>query len=158
LINANGLVLNAIAVNRGDRAGYSQRRISAPGFVVTVAGGTSHGVGLSAPSAVGSLRDRAVVIAKAIEQSLGRLRSPFAFNGAPLDFVDAPHQQFSLVFVPAHLGPIAAGDTLSCEVRFTITRADAIYGLDVLQPMTTDDVWPTTDEGEELPPAQHEGE
>ena len=56
-------VLDVDRVRRGERAGYRGRVVPGNGWVVVVAGGTSHGVGLEAPTSASSWRQRATALA-----------------------------------------------------------------------------------------------
>ncbi len=54
-----GAVLDVTRVAKGDRFGYRQQKAASDGFLVVVAGGTSHGVGLEAPKALHGVMPRA---------------------------------------------------------------------------------------------------
>lgn len=126
-ITASGTVL---AVSKADGAlGYRQRSARG-GHVVTVSGGTSHGIGLAAPAGDLSLRSRAVALATGGLQAVGVNRSPFVWNRKHLQFLEPPHQHVSMLVVPAGVEPPLVGNELVAEVRYTTTRADVVAGLE----------------------------
>jgi Alanine racemase, N-terminal domain len=51
-------VLDVHEIKRGERAGYRQRVCPADGWIVVVAGGTSHGIGMEAPTSAKTVRHR----------------------------------------------------------------------------------------------------
>ncbi|MEN9711427.1 MAG: hypothetical protein RL441_1419 [Actinomycetota bacterium] len=127
-----GAVQSVRRISKGDRAGYFQRRAWADGWIITISGGTAHGVGLMAPSVTSTGRTKFGTIAKAGEQALGRLRSPFWYLGDKLDFFESPHQHVSQLFLPADATEPLVGDMLPVDVRFSITHADVVEGIDEL--------------------------
>ncbi len=118
-------VLDVRAVARGDRAGYRQRRLGA-GYLVVASGGTSHGVALESPSAVDSVRVRAIVLAEGAMEAAGRVRSPFTLSGRNAWFVEPPHMQVSMLSLPEGVTPPQVGDEIVVRVRLTILHADAV--------------------------------
>lgn len=147
-LDAHGATLSVVEVSRGMTAGYYQRPVPGDGWIVTVSGGTAHGVGLVSPANPTSTRDRFVKVAKAGEQALGRLRSPFWYRSHKLDFFETPHQHVSQLFVPRELGEPLLGDLLPVDVRYTITHADVVKGIDEaidLLGLGYDDVAPPAD-------------
>ncbi len=124
-------VLDVRAVAAGSHAGYRGRSMGA-GHLVVVSGGSAHGVAMEAPSAVSSLRQRAIVLAEGALEAAGRVRSPFSLptstTGAStsLWFVEPPHMQVSLVHVPQSTIPPAIGDQLDVRVRLTTFWADDV--------------------------------
>src|SRR5207247_543542 len=56
---ARATVLAVHRLRRGERYGYYQRRAPREGFLVVVAGGTSHGIAMEAPGSAAGLRQRA---------------------------------------------------------------------------------------------------
>jgi len=104
-------------------AGYRQRKVR--GHVIVVSGGTAHGIGLVAPSGDRTLIGRLKLVGKAIELSLGRMRSPYIWNGRILDFLEPPHMQCSLLLSRGSDQP-ATGEELKVRVRFTTTTFDQI--------------------------------
>jgi len=119
-------VLDVHPVAKGDRVGYRQRRIAKDGHLVVVSGGTAHGIALEAPTPAASTRQRAVAVAKGGLEATGRALSPFVVAGKQRWFVEPPHMQASMIFVPASVAPPTAGDELEVQVRLTTTTADAV--------------------------------
>ncbi len=119
-------VLDVHPITRGDRAGYRQRRSPASGYIVVVAGGTSHGIGLEAPTSASSLRQRAVALAGGSLEAAGLALSPYTINGRKRWFYEPPHMQSSLVFLPAKEQPPAIGDEVPVELRATTATVDRI--------------------------------
>nr|WP_198424078.1 alanine racemase [Microlunatus antarcticus] len=119
-------VLDVHRVGRGERAGYRGRVVPGAGWVVVVAGGTSHGVGLEAPTSASSLRQRATALATGSLGAAGRALSPFTIDGRKRWFLEPPHMQSSLVFLPASATPPAVGDEVPVELRLTIATPDAV--------------------------------
>ena len=123
-LSASGTVL---AVHMTDReVGYRQRRAPSGGGIIVVSGGTSHGVALSAPSSVTSLKARVATAGTGALEAAGRSRSPFSLRGEQLWFAEPPHVSVSLLRIPRGFVPPAVGDEISCVVRYTTTRADAV--------------------------------
>src|SRR4029450_4654398 len=56
-------VLDVHEIKRGERVGYRQRVCPADGWIVVVAGGTSHGIGMEAPTSAKTVRHRAIAFA-----------------------------------------------------------------------------------------------
>jgi alanine racemase len=125
-LSERATVLDVHAVRRGDRVGYRQRLVTHPGWVVVVAGGTSQGIGLDAPTAAATLRQRAVALARGGLDATGRALSPFFINGKYRWFVEPPHMQVSMVFVPAEAGAPEVGDEVPVRVRHTATWFDRV--------------------------------
>lgn len=119
-------VLDVHQVTRGERTGYRQRSAPRDGHLLVLAGGTSHGLGLEAPRAVGSPVDRAKRVARGSLEAAGRALSPFIVGGKQRWFAEPPHMQVSLVFVPASVDPPQSGDTVSAAVRYTTTTFDTV--------------------------------
>ena len=113
--------------DRGERVGYRQRRCPADGHLLVVSGGTSHGIGLEAPTARGERREqRAVSLAKGGLDAAGLALSPFTVGGKQRWFVEPPHMQASMLFLPSSVKPPAVGDEIGVDVRFTTTTFDRI--------------------------------
>lgn len=129
-LHAEGTVLNATAVPGGTPVGYRQRSRSRNGHVLTVSGGTWHGIGLQAPSPVSSIRQRAVVAGTGALDATGRALSPFTWQGRQRWFVEPPHQHVSMIWLPESCAPPQVGVMLEAEVRFTTSRFDQVLGLD----------------------------
>jgi Alanine racemase, N-terminal domain len=121
-----GRVVDVHPLARGERVGYRQRRAARDGHVLVVGGGTAHGIGLEAPKATRGVRARGRVVAAAGLAAAGHLRSPFSLDGRRLDFVEPPHMQVSLLWLPGPAGPPAIGAELPVEVRMTTTTFDEI--------------------------------
>ncbi len=120
-------VLDVHAVRRGERAGYRGRVVPGAGWVVVVAGGTSHGVGLEAPSSASTWRQRATALATGSLEAAGRALSPFTIDGRKRWFLEPPHMQSSLVFLPSAATPPTVGDEVPVELRLTIATPDAVF-------------------------------
>ena len=73
-----------------------------------VAGGTSHGIGMEAPTSAVTLRQRAIALATGSLEAAGLALSPYTINGKKRWFLEPPHMQSSLIFLPAQGD--AAGD------------------------------------------------
>ena len=125
-ITAHGTVLDVEPLTRGERSGYRQHRAPSPGHLVVVSGGTAHGVALEAPKAVRGAGQRAKVVALGALEAAGRNLSPFSWAGRARWFVEPPHMQVSLIFLPADVTPPAIGATLECAVRLTTTHPDRV--------------------------------
>ncbi|MET1003924.1 MAG: alanine racemase [Propionibacteriaceae bacterium] len=124
--DATATVLDVHPVSRGQRAGYRQRVSPADGWIVVVAGGTSHGIGLEAPTAAASLRQRAISVATGSLEAAGLALSPFTIAGKKRWFLEPPHMQSSLVFLPRKVTPPHIGDELPVELRLTTATVDHI--------------------------------
>lgn len=119
-------VIDVHPVGKGERIGYRQRKAPSDGWVVVVAGGTSHGIAMEAPSSVSNVRQRMIAAANGGLETLGRARSPYTIAGAKRWFVEPPHMQSSLVFVPNKVQPPAVGDELPVEARLTTVTVDEV--------------------------------
>ncbi len=119
-------VLDVHGVRRGQRVGYRQRRLPGNGWLLVVAGGTSHGIGLESPSAGTTLRSRAIPLARGGLDAAGFALSPFSVGGRQRWFAEPPHMQVSLLFLPRHVDPPRVGDEIPVDVRYTTTRFDTV--------------------------------
>ncbi len=119
-------VLDVHPVRRGDRAGYRQRRIGRDGWLVIMAGGTAHGIGLEAPTAATTSRQRLVALAQGGLEATGRALSPYTIDGAKRWFLEPPHMQASLVLLNGSATPPAIGDDLPVELRLTTALVDQV--------------------------------
>ena len=119
-------VLDLHHVARGERVGYRQRPVPRDGYLLVLAGGTSHGLGLEAPRAQASALQRGKTLAKGGLEAAGFALSPFTIDGKQRWFAEPPHMQASLVFLPAAARPPEVGDTVSAAVRYTTATFDAI--------------------------------
>lgn len=129
-LTVTSTVLDVHAVRRGDRAGYRQRRVPTDGHIVVVAGGTAHGVGLRAPTDGPTARDRVAALAKGGLEAVGFALSPFRIGGRQRWFLEPPHMQVSLLFLPAGTTPPSVGEEIAVEARFTTTRVDRVVTTD----------------------------
>lgn len=125
-LSVKATVLDLHEVERGDVFGYRGRSAPKHGHIVVVSGGTAHGVGLEAPGANTSIRDRAAAVARGGMDAAGFVRSPFTIAGKHRLFAEPPHMQASMLFVPAGVTLPAIGDEVDVRVRFTATTFDRI--------------------------------
>ncbi len=125
-LSARATVVDVHPVARGDKVGYRQRAISRSGSLVVVAGGTSSGIALEAPAAAASARQRAVALARGGLDAAGRALSPYVIDGKQRWFVEPPHMQVSLVFVPAGAAVPEIGSEVPVQVRYTTTTFDQV--------------------------------
>jgi hypothetical protein len=117
-------VLDVHPVERGDAYGYRGRTAPAAGTIVVVSGGTAHGIGLEAPTAGVSLRDRVARVAKGGLDALGLARSPYTVDGKLRLFAEPPHMQASMLFLPRGARVPAVGEEVELRVRYTATTFD----------------------------------
>lgn len=132
-LRTTATVLDVHRVSRGQRIGYWQRPLVQDGFVVVISGGTSHGIGLEAPTAARSLRQRAVSLATGSLEAAGLALSPFHVSGAKRWFIEPPHMQSSLVFLPRNQEPPQVGEEIDVDVRNTIATFDHVLEADPSQ-------------------------
>lgn len=125
-LRATATVLDRHTVARGERVGYRQRPLPRSGVVLAVAGGTSHGIGLEAPTAASSARQRGVSLARGGLDAAGLALSPYTVGGKRRWFVEPPHMQASLLFVPGEANAPEVGDEVDVDVRFTATTFDRV--------------------------------
>jgi alanine racemase len=119
-------VLDVHQVKRGERAGYRQRVCPADGWVVVVAGGTSHGIGMEAPTSAKTMRHRAIAFATGSLAAAGLALSPYTINGKKRWFLEPPHMQSSQVFLPDKEKPPRIGQEIPVELRLTTATVDYI--------------------------------
>lgn len=119
-------VLDVHPVTRGERVGYRQRAVPQSGWIVVVAGGTSHGIGMEAPTSASNLRQRAISFATGSLEAAGLALSPYTINGRKRWFLEPPHMQSSLVFLPRKETPPEVGDEVQVELRLTTATVDRI--------------------------------
>lgn len=119
-------VLDVHPIRRGERIGYRQRIVPADGWVLVIAGGTSHGVGLEAPTPASTLRQRAVSFATGSLEAAGLALSPYTVAGRKRWFLEPPHMQSSMVFLPAKATPPSIGDEVPIELRLTTATVDHV--------------------------------
>jgi alanine racemase len=123
-----GTVLEIHELSDHQQVGYRQIDSHGHKRLVVVSGGTAHGVALAAPNTSGSMRQRGISIAEGFSQALGKVRSPFSFNGVNLTFAEPPHMQVSMLWSDDM--SLNVGDQLACNVRNTTTAFDVVRGLD----------------------------
>ena len=128
-LKASGTVLAVHPLPNGTHVGYRQRSGPRDGTLVVVSGGTSHGIGLSAPSPASSIRQRVVTAGTGALDAAGRAMSPFTCDGKQRWFAEAPHAQVSMIWLPRGAVIPSVGDQLHADVRFTTSHFDAITGL-----------------------------
>jgi hypothetical protein len=128
-LRPRGTVLAVNPTAKGTAFGYRQRRAPGDGAVLVIGGGTAHGVALSAPSSLTSMRQRAVALGTGVLESVGRSLSPFIIDGAQRWFLEPPHMQVSLIHVPRGVVIPSVGDEVDVEVRMTTAHFDVISGL-----------------------------
>jgi hypothetical protein len=125
-LSVRATVLDAHPVERGDVYGYRGRTAPRAGTILIVSGGTSHGIGLEAPTGEASLKARAASIARGGLDAAGFVRSPYTVGGKQRLFAEPPHMQASMLFIPAGSTVPAVGDEVGCRVRFTATTFDDV--------------------------------
>ncbi len=117
-------VLDVHAVRGGDRVGYHQHRVPGGGWIVVLAGGTSHGIAMEAPTSASTARARLVALASGALAATGHALSPYTLDGRKRAFVEPPHMQSSMVFLPGSATPPQVGDQVPVQVRMTTVRFD----------------------------------
>ena len=117
-------VLDVHPVERGDVYGYRSRTAPAAGTILVVSGGTSHGIGLEAPTGGATLKDRAARIARGGLDAAGFVRSPYTVDGKQRLFAEPPHMQASMLFLSTGARVPEIGDEVEVRVRFTATSFD----------------------------------
>ncbi|HUW77799.1 MAG TPA: alanine racemase [Candidatus Nanopelagicaceae bacterium] len=124
-MRSTATVLDKQRVTSGDRVGYRQRRVRKNGWLLIVAGGTQHGIGLEAPPSDLSFLGRLKILSKAILVVAGIQRSPYSYAGKRLLFAEPPHMQCSLLFWVGEGAP-EIGNEIDVTLRHTTTRFDEI--------------------------------
>ncbi|GAA2064940.1 alanine racemase [Streptomyces albiaxialis] len=119
-----GAILDVTRVAKGDRFGYRQTKSGGDGWLVVVAGGTSHGVGLESPKALHGMTSRAKGVARAGLATVNRNLSPFVWAGKQRWFAEPPHMQVSILFVPSDAPEPKVGEELTAILRHTTTTVD----------------------------------
>ncbi|NLU69549.1 alanine racemase [Streptomyces sp. HNM0574] len=119
-----GAILDVTPVQKGDRFGYRQQKVAGDGWLVVVAGGTSHGVGLESPKALHGMTSRAKGVARAGLATVNRNLSPYQWAGKQRWFAEPPHMQVSILFVPSEAGEPKVGEELVASLRHTTTTVD----------------------------------
>ncbi|MFH8404597.1 alanine racemase [Streptomyces sp. NPDC018019] len=121
-----GSVLDVTRVGKGDRFGYRQQKAASDGYLVVVAGGTSHGVGLESPKALHGVMPRAKGVARAGLATVNRNLSPYVWGGKQRWFAEPPHMQVSILFVPGDAPEPRVGEELVAHLRHTTTQYDRL--------------------------------
>ena len=129
-LSVHGSALAVHPLPDGTHVGYRQRSGPSGGTLVVVSGGTSHGIGLSAPTPAASLRQRIVTAGTGALDAAGRALSPFIGEGRQRWFAEPPHQHHSMIWLPRGCVVPQVGDQLRADVRFTTSRFDVVRGLD----------------------------
>jgi hypothetical protein len=119
-----GSILDVTRVTKTDRFGYRQQKAPGDGWLVVVAGGTSHGVGLESPKAMHGMTSRAKGVARAGLATVNRNLSPYLWGGKQRWFAEPPHMQVSILFVPADAPEPKVGEELTAQLRHTTTMVD----------------------------------
>jgi hypothetical protein len=125
-LSVRATVLDSHRVQRGDTYGYRGRSAPRHGTILVVSGGTSHGIGLEAPTGDATIRSRAATIARGGLDAAGLVRSPYTVGGKQRLFAEPPHMQASMLFIPNGTEVPAIGDEVECRVRFTATGFDRV--------------------------------
>ena len=125
-LSVQATVLDCHGVSRGERVGYRQRAMPRDGHLIIISGGTSHGIGMEGPKAANGLIQRGKSVARGGLEAAGLTLSPFTIAGKQRWFVEPPHMQASMIFLPESVTPPEIGDTVSAAVRFTTTLFDRI--------------------------------
>ena len=125
-LRVTSTVLDVHEVDRGDVFGYRGRTAPKAGHILVVSGGTSHGIGLEAPTGDHSIRARAATLARGGLDAVGFVRSPFTVDGKQRLFAEPPHMQASLLFLPHGPRVPAIGDEIDVRVRYTATAFDDV--------------------------------
>ncbi len=125
-LSVTATVLDVHEVERGDVFGYRGRSVPKAGHLVIVSGGTSHGIGLEAPTGDTSIKARAATLARGGLDAVGFVRSPFGIDGKQRLFAEPPHMQASMLFLPQGSRIPAVGDQVDVRVRYTATAFDDV--------------------------------
>lgn len=125
-LSVRATVLDRHHVARGERIGYRQRPVPRDGYLLIIAGGTSHGIGLEAPKASAGARQRGKSLARGGLEAAGFALSPFTIDGKQRWFAEPPHMQASMIFLPASAHAPDVGDTVDAAVRFTTATFDLV--------------------------------
>jgi hypothetical protein len=125
-LRVTATVLDVHEVERGDVFGYRGRSAPKGGHILVVSGGTSHGIGLEAPTGDHSIRARAATFARGGLDAVGFVRSPYTVDGKQRLFAEPPHMQASMLFLPHGPRVPAVGDEIDVRVRYTATTFDDV--------------------------------
>ena len=125
-LKVTATVIDVHEVERGDVYGYRGRSVPKAGHIIVVSGGTSHGIGLEAPTGDTSIKARAATLARGGLDAVGFVRSPYSIDGKHRLFAEPPHMQASMLFLPQGTRVPAVGDTIDVRVRYTATSFDDV--------------------------------
>jgi len=140
-LHVTGTLLDRHRITRGERIGYRQRPMPRDGWLLIVSGGTAHGIGMEAPTAATTMRQRAISVARGSLEAAGFAYSPFSIAGKQrwfaepphmqasllfLPFAEPPHMQASLLFLPTGVEVPEIGDDIPVDVRYTTTMVDRV--------------------------------
>ena len=117
-------VVDVRPLARGQRYGYKQRRAWRSGFLVTVSGGTAHGIGLAAPTHVKGIVDWVKLTAFWVLSLFNLHLSPFSYRGKRFWFAEPPHMQTSMLKLSGTKDVPEIGEELSLQVRMTTSLFD----------------------------------
>lgn len=123
-LSVTATILDVHKVVKGQPVGYHRRGAPRNGWAVVVSGGTAHGIGLEAPATNRNLRDRAKSLALGAMDAVGWALSPYEIDGRKRYFLEPPHMQSSMLFLPADARPPKIGDEIPVTVRNTIATFD----------------------------------
>ncbi len=123
-LKVKATILDAHPVERGDVFGYRGRTAPRSGTILVVSGGTANGIGLEAPTAGSTLKQRAATIAKGGLDAAGFVRSPYTIGGKHRLFAEPPHMQASMLFLPHGADVPEVGEEVDVRVRFTTSHFD----------------------------------
>ena len=119
-------VLDVHEVKRGERAGYRQRVCPADGWIVVIAGGTSHGIGMEAPTSAKTVRHRAIAFATGSLAAAGlpsaRTRSMERNAGSSSRRTCSQARSF----LPRKERPPRIGQEIPVELRLTTATVDCV--------------------------------
>ncbi|MFC4078425.1 alanine racemase [Salinithrix halophila] len=117
-------VLDVKSVQKGERFGYKQQPAKKSGTLVFVSGGTANGVGLEAPVATRSLKDRLKLTAFWLLSLVNRHLSPYTYQGKRTWFAEPPHMQTSVLLFPEGSKAPEVGEELPVTLRMTTAHFD----------------------------------
>jgi alanine racemase len=123
-VDTRATVLDIQPITRGTRFGYKQRKARRNGYLVYVAGGSAHGVGLEAPPSVRGWKDALKLTAFWLLNLFNLHLSPYTFQGKRTWFAEPPHMQTSVLFFPASATLPRVGDELPVQLRMTTAHFD----------------------------------
>lgn len=125
-LRVTSTVLDVHPLARGETYGYRGRSAPRAGHLLVVSGGTSHGIGLTAPSGESGARARVATLARGGLDAAGLARSPFTVDGRLRLFAEPPHMQASMLLLPEGARVPAVGEEIDVRVRYTTTAFDRV--------------------------------